>query len=248
VEAAESARHEAETLIERLRRPLYFWYPPMWNAMEALLHGDTGRAEPLVAAFREEAVRWHYRDALPVHAVQALELHTQLGDAAPAIPLIRRLAETDPARWAAILGVALVRCGAHTTSPEPHELMDRMRELGFEEPRDLAWTYLTAMRAECADALEDDVAGAEVTRLLGPWEGHAVVLGSGAVCLGAVSHYLGLAARATGDLSAAVEHFRAAQAMNTSMRAGWAAQRSREELDRTLSLAAPQPEEGTRRP
>ena len=33
VAAADAARATAEQLIERLRRPLYFWYPPMWEAM-----------------------------------------------------------------------------------------------------------------------------------------------------------------------------------------------------------------------
>ena len=80
VGASDLARRHAEGLIEQLRRPLYFWYPPMWRAMRALLDGDPERAEPLVLAFREEGVRWHYLDVIPVHAVQALELHTQQGD------------------------------------------------------------------------------------------------------------------------------------------------------------------------
>ena len=238
VASATAARDEAETLIERLRRPLYFWYPPMWRAMSALLAGDVAEAEPLVDAFREEAVRWHYRDVLPVHAVHHLELHTQLGDPEASVPLIRTLTVADPPRWAAILGAALVRSGEHTRSDEPRRLMDQMLETGFEKPRDLAWTYLMALRAECADALGDVEAAAAVTRLLTPYAGHAVVLGSAAACLGAADHYLGLAARTTGDLETAVEHFRSAHAMNTEMGAAWAARRSREELDRTLAMSA----------
>jgi class 3 adenylate cyclase len=233
VGASDLARREAERLIEQLRRPLYFWYPPMWRAMRALLDGDPERAAPLVLAFREEGIRWHYRGVLPVHAVQALELLTQQGDPAAAVPLIRQLLPDDPLRWTSVLAAALVRSGEHT---EAGDLLGQVLEFGFEEPRDLAWTYLMALRAECASALGDIRAAGEVTRLLGPWRGHTVLVGSGAVCLGAVSHYLGLAARTTGDTAAAAQHFRDAVTLNASMNAHWALQRSRDELDVTLSL------------
>jgi class 3 adenylate cyclase/tetratricopeptide (TPR) repeat protein len=236
VDAADDARIEAEALIERLRRPLYFWYPPMWDAMRSLLDGDTARAAPHVERFREEAARWHYRDALPVHAVQVLELHTQLGDLDPVLPLLRTFTEIDASRWVPILCAALVRSGGHAHSDEAADLMQRMLEVDFEEPRDLAWTYLMAVRAESAAGLGNQEAAAAVTRLLTPWDGHAVVVGAGALCLGAVSHYLGLAARTTGDLTTAADHFRAAVEMNTRMRAAWARARSRAELDRTLAL------------
>jgi len=233
VGASDVARGDAEGLIERLRRPLYFWYPPMWRAMRALLDGDPERAAPLVLAFREEGVRWHYPGALPVHAVQALELHTQQGDAVLAVPLIRQLLPDDPPRWASVLAAALVRSGEYA---EARVLLDQVLERGFEQPNDLAWTYMMALRAECAAALGDVRAAAEVTRLLGPWHGHTVLVGSGAVCLGAVSHYLGLAARTTGDLATATRHFRDAITLNATMNAEWVLKRSREELDRTLAL------------
>ena len=233
VGASDVARREAEELIERLRRPLYFWYPPMWRAMRALLDGNPERAAPLVLAFREEGVRWHYQGALPVHAVQALELHTQQGDPARALPLIRQMLQNDPTRWASILAAALVRCGEYA---EARALLDEVLERGFEEPRDLAWTYMMALRAECAAALGDVRAAGEVIRLLSPWHGHTVVIGAGAVCLGAVSHYLGLAARTTGDIAAAAQHFRDAITLNAAMNADWVLARSREELNRTQAL------------
>ena len=71
-------------------------------------------------------------------------------------------------------------------------------------------------------------------RGLEPWAGHVIVLGSGAVCLGSASHYLGLAARARGDLAGAASHLRTAVQMNESLAAAPAAERSRAELARTL--------------
>jgi hypothetical protein len=167
--------------------------------------------------------------------VQALELHTQLGDTSPAVPLIRRLVDDDLPRWASILAAALLRSGEQA---EARELLDLAFETGFDQPRDLAWTYLMAKRAECAAALDDTRAAAEVTRLLTPWAGRSVVLGSGAVCLGAVSHYLGLAARTTGDVTSAVRHFEDSLDLNAAMNASWAARRSSEELSQTRLLLA----------
>ncbi|MET0999139.1 MAG: adenylate/guanylate cyclase domain-containing protein [Marmoricola sp.] len=235
------ARDTAETLIEQLRRPLYFWYPPMWRAMTALLEDDPQSAS-LVDAFREEGTRSHYRDVLSVHAVHALELHTKQGKPSQALPLLRHLGESDPHRWGSVLAAALVRSGERK---EAQELLDRALEAGFEEPRDLAWTYLMALRAECAAALDDVTAAAEVTRLLEPWRGHVVVLGAGALCLGSVSHYLGLAARTTGDLSAAIEHFRESLAANQRLNAKSAMRSSAAELERTLARGGTDTETST---
>ena len=233
VEASEVARSRATELVEELRRPLYFWYPPMWEAMRALMNGDPSSAEPLVRTFRDEGTRWHYRDVVPVHMVQELELWTLSGDPARALPLLRSLFARGADPWASVLAAALARSGE---AEEARQLFGAHIEGSLEHPKDLSWTYLAALRAEVVEAVGNAPAAAELSRLLEPWEGRAVVLGSGAVCLGAVSHFRGLAARTAGDLDTAVRCFRDAVMMNDSMVARWAAARSRHELDRTVAL------------
>ena len=72
--------------------------------------------------------------------------------------------------------------------------------------------------------------------LLTPWEGLAVVVGSGALCLGAADHSLGLAARAAGDHTTAARHLENAVRINDATGAVHAATRSREALARGLSV------------
>jgi class 3 adenylate cyclase len=236
VVGADRARRRAGELILELQQPLHLWYPAMWAAMRSLLTGDADAAA-LVEDFREEGTRWHYADVLRVHAVQALELHSLLGTPEHALPLLRQLKQEAPLRWAPVLAAGLARAGALVearTELAAHAATD-FREL----PQDLSRTFCLALYAECADAVHDPAAGAALRRLLEPWEGHAVVLGAGALCLGAASHYLGLAARASGDLAGAVELFTAAVSMNESMHAAPAAERSRRELARTRAMTEP---------
>jgi class 3 adenylate cyclase len=236
VAGADRARRRAGELILGLQQPLHLWYPAMWAAMRSLLAGDADAAA-LVEDFREEGTRWHYADVLRVHAVQALELHRLLGTPEDALPLLRQLRQEDPLRWAPVLAAGLARAGdldEARTELAAHAGTD-FRDL----PQDLSRAFCLALYAECADAVHDPAAGAALRRLLEPWEGHAVVLGAGALCLGAASHYLGLAARASGDRAGAVELFTAAVSMNESMHAAPTAELSRRELARTRAMTDP---------
>ena len=227
IDGASGAQQRAESLIAQLGRPLYLWYPSMWAAMRALLHGELDSADPLVQRFREEGERWHYQDALRVHTVQALELHTQQGTPEASLPLLQSLLPEDPDRWTPVLATALARAENYD---EAQTLLDTQARERFQRiPKDLSRTYLLALLAECADAVGDRAAAAELERLLGPWETHSVVLGSGAVCLGAVAHYAGLAARTAGDIERAATLLEASVVMNEAMGAVPAAKRSRAE-------------------
>lgn len=124
----------------------------MWRAMWALLSGSLAEAREAVEAFRLEGERWHYADVGQVHAVLALHLGVETGDA------------------------------------------------GFANTaQDLSRFYTLCLAAEAAYGLGDETAAAALAPLLAPWCGHVVVLGSGALCLGAGDLYAGLAALTAGD-------------------------------------------------
>jgi hypothetical protein len=169
-----------------------------------------------------------------VHVVQSLELHAQRGDTTAMLPVLEDLVAQQQERWGSVAAYALALAGRRD---EAAQLLSRQLRWGFDQPDDQSWTYLMALRAETAAALGDETAATEVLRLLAPWRGHAVVLGSGALCLGAVAHYLALAARTTGDLAQAETWFREAADANDRMGATWAARRSCAELDRTLLMS-----------
>lgn len=236
VAAADQALHRATELVEELQQPLHLWYPAMWKAMRSLLAGETDEATRRVAEFRDHGTRWHYADVRRVHATQALELHTLRGRPELSLPALRELKGEAPLRWAPVVAAAMVRAGEYD---EARVEFARHASTDFADlPDDLSRAYCLALCCECADALGEQAAAATLRRLLEPWNGYAVVLGAGALCLGAASHYLALAARAEGDHDAAIGLFRSAVSMNQRMESPPAAERSRRELARTLAMAA----------
>ena len=100
--------------------------------------------------------------------------------------------------------------------------------------RDLSWAATMAHLAEAAALLHDAGAAADIARLLEPWAGHVVVIGSGALCLGSASHHLGISLATAGDHVAASRHLADAVATNDAIGAPGLAARSRAALARTL--------------
>ncbi len=232
VSRAFAAQERAASLIVTLRRPVYFWYPAMWHAMKALFEGEVHAASALVEAFRDDGLRWHYRDVELVYATQILQLHLERGTPELALPTLRHVEEVSPGRFAIGLSLCLGQAGLRDEAAE-YLAVDARHDFATL-PRDLSLAYLLAQAAEAAAVVDDRAAAATLRRLLEPWEGHNVVLGSGAIALGAASHFIGLAARTAGDLHDAERHLRDAVGMNDAMGAVPAATRSRLELARTL--------------
>ncbi len=235
VDDAERMQRRAERLAVDLGRPAYLWYPPMWRAMTCLLRGDIFLAGDLIAEFRDQGTRWHYRDVELVHAVQILQWHTERGDVDLAVPPIQALADGGPAPFRTVLVGALARAGRVDDARREVALL---RGEGFAAVLvDQARSYSLALLAEAVDALaaagDDVVDDARVLHAeLAPWAGRGVVLGSGAVHLGAASHFLGLLARAAGGKEAAARYFADAIAQNTALGAERSARRSRREAER----------------
>ena len=233
VTGAYAAQRQATNRIATLRRPVFMWYPAMWNAMVALFRGELEEATRLIEAFRDDGLRWHYRDVELVHAAQVLQLHHECGTPELALPTLHRVEAASPGRFAISLSLCLAQAGA---TDEASEYLAVQGRHDFETlPRDLSLAYGLAQAAEAAALIDDRDAAATLRELLAPWDGHNVVLGSGALALGAASHFIGLAARTSGDARAGERHLRDAVAMNDAMGAVAAATRSRLELARTLA-------------
>ncbi|MCD2187036.1 adenylate/guanylate cyclase domain-containing protein [Actinomycetospora soli] len=217
---------EASALAVRLGRPLHLWYPAMWRATMLLHHGPLDAAAEAVEHFRVEGERWHYGDAGQVHSVQLLTLHTARGTPELALPTLRRVAETVGGRTWVHVAVAAARAGR---LDEAAALLrwcsaDDFAVLGDDAAR----AFVLAECAETAALVGDAGAGARLGELLAPWAGLVVVVGSGALCLGAVDHFRGLAARAAGRDPGPL--LRAALALNETTGATRAADATRAEL------------------
>jgi len=106
-------------------------------------------------------------------------------------------------------------------------------------PNDLSLAFNLALLAETCALLGDRRAASQLYERLHPWVGLNIVLGSGAVCLGAASYYLGLLAETSGDRAGALTHFEEARHQNRRMLALTAATRSGHALARALLAGTP---------
>ncbi|WP_170037496.1 adenylate/guanylate cyclase domain-containing protein [Georgenia soli] len=232
VALAGEAQRRATELATHLGRPLYLWYPPMWEAMHALLAGSYAAAPGLIDAFSEQAHRSHYADAGMVRTIQLLELQLMTGGAPQAVAEVEALAEEAPDRWSFAVAVVHARAGDAVAA---RRALDRYTRADLKNVADdLSRSTTLAYLAEAATAVGTPQECRGVAQLLQPWSGHVVVLGSGALCLGAADHFLGVALRAAGETDAAVRHLRAAVEQNDALGAAGRAAWSRAELGRTM--------------
>ncbi len=220
---AATAQQEAERLVAGLGRPLYAWYPPMWRSLQALLHGDLAAAEEAIGDLAVVGQRVHYRDVARVVAALRVALLTERGDPAGALDALQAEYRESPVRWLGTMSSVLARVGDTAGAAR---LLDRAAADDFAAlPADLSRTYVLAMLADAAGRTARPEIAARIADLLRPWRGHMIVLGSGALCLGAADHYLALAEEAAGDATAAAVALRDAIRLNDRLGAvpagGW---------------------------
>jgi tetratricopeptide (TPR) repeat protein len=234
ISEARKVCRQAVSLIEELRRPMYFWYPPMWESMFALSVGAFKEAEAKIQHFREEGERWRYRDVDLVYGVQLFQLHKDCGHPERARETIEKIgAKSGSPDWSPILGLLYAELGLRKNA---RIQFDVYAPSFTSIPSDLRWSYIMALLCEICAYLRDRKNAVTIYRLLLPWANHNIVLGSGALYLGSASYFLGLAARTSDDFTTAIEHFRAAVGMNKETGTLPAELRSRLELARTLKM------------
>lgn len=204
---------------ERLRQPLYLWNAAVWQAMKALLDGRLEEAEPLAASAVSSGIRSEGVTAPQYYAVQVLYLRREQARMGELEDPVREALSTNPDRAAWRAGLALL---LHETgrTEEARAEFDMLAREGFAWiPRDGDWMVVAALAADLAHALGDAERAAPLYELLTPFDNTNVVIGLGAVCLGATSRYLGRLALTLGRHDDAVAHLRHAVAANASLQA-----------------------------
>lgn len=215
VAAADAAIERLTDLIEDLRQPLFLWYPPMWRTMRALLAGRLVEADLLLEAFEDMGHRWRYRDVEAVATVQAFLIRREQGR----LPEIRDRVEAMSAgrgdAWLPMIAVLHAELGAVDSAERAADaaLRDGGAHLAAGLNRSLALTLL----ADASITLGRLDLAAVAHEHLAPWAGLAVVLGSGAACLGAADYWLGRLSAAAGSPMPAERQLETAKAMNARM-------------------------------
>jgi tetratricopeptide (TPR) repeat protein len=202
---------------ERLRQPLYLWNAAVWQAMKTLLDGLLDEAEALAAAAVSSGIRSEGVTAPQYYAVQVLYLRREQARMGELEDPVREALATNPDRAAWRAGLALMLHETGRTEEARREFGVLARHDFGWIPRDGDWMVVAALAAELAHALDDAERAAILYELLEPFAGTNVVIGLGAVCLGAVSRYLGRLALTLGRHDEAMAHLRQAVAANASL-------------------------------
>ena len=167
-------------------------------------------------------------------AVQLFFLRWYQGRAEEVGALLDRMVQDYP-------GLIVWRCGVAIRQYELGKMLEARRH--FERlvtnrfsvfPRDGNWLVGMALLAELCGCLGDTARAKDLYELLAPYEGRNIVIGYGAVCLGAVAHYLGMLSLAMGQPDRAVGHFDRALQGNLEMGAGLLVARTRHEFAKAL--------------
>ncbi|MFL5861853.1 MAG: ATP-binding protein [Solirubrobacteraceae bacterium] len=204
---------------ERLRQPLYMWNALVWQAMRALLDGRLDEAEQFAASAVSSGIRSEGITAPQYYAAQILYLRREQSRMGELEDPVRDALRTnaDRAAWRAALALLLHETGR---TEEACAQFDRLARDDFQPiPRDGDWMVVIALAADLAHALDDTERAAVLYDLLTPYADTNVVIGLGAICLGATSRYLGRLALTLGRRADAVAHLRDAVQANAALQA-----------------------------
>ncbi len=202
---------------QRLRQPLYLWNAGVWHAMIALLEGRLAMAEELASSALSGGIRSEGVTAPQYYATQMLGIRREQARMGELEAPARELVASNPRRpaWRAGLAELLLSTGRRE---EAQAELDLLAADDFASvPPDGDWKLVAALMSEVAAGLRDAVRAARLYELLLPFAGSQVVIGMGAVCLGAVNRYLGCLALTAGNRGEAVEHLRRAVAENAGL-------------------------------
>ena len=211
--AADRAISLCEPLIARTQQPLLRLLPAQHRAMRAILTGRLDEGERLANAALELARVGGYHYAQTFGSL-LFELRWLQGRLAELEDRLSRYAERQPdfAGWRA--AVAMV-CSEGGRLEEARVYFDALAVHDFRDSRfDHTWTSVMLTDAEICAALGDAPRAALLYELLTPYHDRLVVLGSGAVCIGAIDRTLGQLATVTGRFDDAEAHFRRADELN----------------------------------
>ncbi|MFP5362132.1 MAG: ATP-binding protein [Thermoleophilia bacterium] len=191
-------------LAEELRDPLHLWYVPLFGATRALLEGRHADAERFAGDAFAAGRRAQAQNAAQLYAMQLFALRAEQGRLAEVEQSLAQLGRRYPAAavWRAASAFALSALGRTDDARRAFEAMtgDRAAEL----PRDGEWLSTVALLIRTGAQLGDAGRTGELGELLAPYMHGAVIAGRGAVCLGPVSRFAGIAAAAAGRRAEAI--------------------------------------------
>ncbi|BCJ27608.1 AAA family ATPase [Actinocatenispora sera] len=210
VDAADAEALAFRTTAERLGRPLYLWYVPLWRGMRALMEGRTADCAALLADACALGDRAGSRNAAVLTRTQRWCLLAATGDRDGVAELGAGL---DPDQFGTVwpyvtLALILAQTGRVDAA---RARLDAVAPRLPSAPRDSEWLPMLAQVAETVGVVGSHPVADPAYRALAGYAGMWVVEGIGAAVRGPVDRHLGLLAAARGDRAGAATHFAAAE-------------------------------------
>lgn len=190
-------------LAEELRDPLHLWYVPLFKATRALLEGRLAEAERLAGEAFAVGRRTQAQNAAQLYATQLLALRAEQGRLSEVEQSLEEFGRRYPAApvWRAAAAFALTTLGRTEDARRAFEAMTAGHLA--EVPRDGEWLSTIALLVRTGARIGAARRTGELGELLAPYSERAVIAGRGAICLGPVSRFAGIAAATAGrDLEA----------------------------------------------
>jgi DNA-binding SARP family transcriptional activator len=204
---------------QELRQPLFLWNAAVWRAMRALLAGQLERADALATEALSSGIRPEGITAPIYYAIQLLAIRREQLRMSELETSLRDLIASNPVRpaWRAALAALLCETDRWEQAAEELEVLAAQ---GFADiPPDGDWMIAMTLLADVATELGDAERAARLYELLLPYGRGNVVIGLGAVCLGASARYLGRLATTMGEEAEAVQLLERAIERNTLLKA-----------------------------
>jgi tetratricopeptide (TPR) repeat protein len=214
IEAAEADLNTHIQLGPKIKHIFSLHASEVYRAMWALLKGNFEEAEQLAQKAFEIGKQMGGETVHGTLGIQMFSIRREQGRLQEVAPVVKIFVAQNPAAAAWRPGLALIYSdlGLRRECRETFELLATDDFAGL--PQDSLWVTCIAYLAEVCVFLEDADRAVTLYRLLSPYDGRVLVVGSAVVCYGAVSRYLGLLATTISNWQAAERHFEDALQLN----------------------------------
>jgi len=203
-DAARRRIDELEAVIAPFHRPVYDAYHLFLAAAVAQMEGHHADADALSAKADELGEISHADNARHARAGQQFLLARDLGIVGQITELTGAMVAAYPGMPVWLTGHATA-CAAAGMLDEARDALEQVFATGGLDARDSTWSTTVAQLAEVCWLLDDPGRGRQLADLLEPYADRMAVTGMGAVCLGPLHRFHGLALAAAGDVDAAVD-------------------------------------------
>ena len=204
-------------LAQEMQHPHHLYMSAATQAMRVLLDGCFAEGEQLAQQALAVGQRLQTEGVDGTFGMQMFTLRREQGRLHELAPVVRHFVQQHGAALTWRPGLALIYSELGRER-EARAAFEQLAAHDFADlPQDSLWLTCMAYLAEVCAFLGDACRAATLYRLLLPYNGYTVVVGSAYACYGAAARYLGVLAATMERWEDAAQHFEDALAMNARM-------------------------------